>query len=227
MYGIYCRRPNGCSRASCIYPDICKDLELSQQPSLKLLKEIRELPRVKKLFIGSGVRYDLAMLDKEYMEEMIKHHVSGQLSVAPEHICDEVLCLMKKPSFDKYLQFHDKFKMLSKKNGKKQFLVPYFIASHPGAKLKHALELAIFLKKKHIRVEQVQNFTPTPMTISTCMYYTGLDPFTGKKVYVAKGEERRFQKALLQPHLKSNFREVVKVLHKIKRLDLKIYLTRP
>ena len=227
MYGIYCKKPNGCTRASCIYPEICKDLEQSQQPSLKLLKEIREIPRVKKLFIGSGVRYDLAMLDKEYMEEIINHHVSGQLSVAPEHNCDEVLCLMKKPSFKTYLAFHDKFKMLSKKNGKKQFLVPYFIASHPGSKLKHALELAIFLKKKHIRVEQVQNFTPTPMTISTCMYYTELDPFTGKKVHVPRGEERRFQKALLQPSLKSNFREVVKALHKLKRMDLKIYLTRP
>jgi uncharacterized radical SAM protein YgiQ len=185
-----------------------------------LLKEVRELPGVKNLFIGSGIRYDLALLDDEYMEELVKHHVGGQLSIAPEHICEEVLLMMGKPKADKFLEFKAKFDELNRKHGKKQFIVPYFIASHPGSTLKHALELALFMKKNNIRVEQVQNFTPTPMTVSTCMYYTGLDPFTGKPVHVPKGEERSFQKALLQPYLEKNYRLAVKALKKLGRPEL-------
>lgn len=175
---------------------------------------------MKNLFIGSGIRYDLALLDDEYIEELVKHHVSGQLSIAPEHICEEVLLMMGKPKANKFLEFKDKFEKFSRKHGKKQFIIPYFIASHPGSTLKHALELALFLKKNHIRVEQVQNFTPTPMTVSTCMYYAGIDPFTGKPVHIPKGEERSFQKALLQPYLQKNYRLVVKALKLLKRIEL-------
>ncbi|MFA6431667.1 MAG: DUF3362 domain-containing protein, partial [Candidatus Margulisiibacteriota bacterium] len=207
-------------RASCIYPTVCKELNASLKPSIKLLREIRDLPGIKKVFIGSGIRYDLALLDGEYIEELVKNHVSGQLSVAPEHICEEVLLLMGKPRIGKFIEFKDKFMQLSKKHGKKQFIIPYFISSHPGSTLQHALELALFLNKNNIRLEQVQNFTPTPMTISTCMYYTGTDPFTGKKVHIPKGEERSFQKALLQPHLEKNYREVVKALKTLNRMDL-------
>ena len=217
MYAMECREEQGCTRASCIYPTICKHLNASLKPSLKLMREIRGLPGVKNLFIASGIRYDLALLDDEYMDELVKHHVSGQLSIAPEHICEEVLLMMGKPKVNKFLEFKDKFEALNKKHGKKQFIVPYFISSHPGSTLNHALELALFLKKNNIRVEQVQNFTPTPMTVSTCMYYTGLDPFSGKAVHVPKGEERSFQKALLQPTLEKNYRLVVKALKQLKR----------
>jgi len=225
MYGIICNKEEGCTRASCIYPNVCKNLEVSQKPSLALLREIRQIPGVKNLFISSGIRYDLALLDDEYIQELVKHHVGGQLSVAPEHICEEVLLMMGKPKTGRFLEFKDKFEHFSKKHGKQQFLIPYFIASHPGSTLNHALELALFLKKNRIRVEQVQNFTPTPMTVSTCMYYTGLDPFTGKAVHVPKGEERSFQRALLQPKLKKNFRQVAKALKGMKKTDLIPYLT--
>ena len=215
MYGLTCSKEEGCTLASCIYPNICKFLNVTQKPSLKLLKEIRQLPGIKKVFIGSGIRYDLALLDDEYIEEIVKHHVGGQLSIAPEHICEEVLLLMGKPRFKKFLEFKDKFEMFNKKHGKKQFLIPYFIASHPGSTLDHALTLALFLKKNRIRLEQVQNFTPAPMTPATCMYYTGIDPFTNRSVHVPKGEERSFQKALLQPHLAKNHRLIVKALKQL------------
>ncbi len=225
MYGITCSKKEGCSRASCIYPKICEALRFSQKPSLKLLCAMRQLPGVKNVFIGSGIRHDLAMLDDEYMSEFVKYHVGGQLSVAPEHICEEVLLLMGKPELSKFLEFKTKFERLNKKHGKRQFLIPYFIASHPGSTLEHALKLALFLKKHKIRLEQVQNFTPTPMTHATCMYYTGIDPFTGKEVHVAKGEERSFQRALLQPHLAGNYRLVAKALKQLGKSKLIKQLT--
>ena len=226
MYMMKCKKEEGCSRASCIYPVICKDLDASLKPAIKLLKTVREIPGIRNLFIGSGIRYDLALLDDEYIEELVKHHVGGQLSVAPEHICEEVLLMMGKPKLNKFLEFKDKFEKFSKKHGKKQFLIPYFIASHPGSTLKHALELALFLKRNGSRIEQVQNFTPTPMTVSTCMYYTGLDPFTGKAVHVPKGEERSFQKALLQPWLDRNYRLVAKALKQLGQEKLISTLTK-
>jgi uncharacterized radical SAM protein YgiQ len=226
MYGMTCSKEEGCERASCIYPMICKHLNSSLKSSLKLLKGIRELPGVNHLFIGSGMRYDLALMDEEYMDELVKYHVGGQLSIAPEHICEEVLLMMGKPSANKFLEFKGKFDGLSKKHGRKYFLVPYFISSHPGSTLKHALELALFLKKNHIKIEQVQNFTPTPMTVSTTMYYTGIDPFTGKAVHVPKEEERSFQRALLQPYLEKNYRQVVKALKQLKEEDLVRPLTK-
>ncbi len=226
MYGMVCTKDEGCTRASCIYPTVCKHLNSSLKPSLSLLREIRELPGVKHLFIGSGIRYDLAMMDDEYMDELVKYHVGGQLSVAPEHICEEVLLMMGKPKADKFLEFKEKFDKLTAKHGKKYFVVPYFISSHPGSTLEHALELALFLKENRIKIEQVQNFTPTPMTVSTTMYYTGLDPFTGKAVHVPKEEERSFQRALLQSYLENNYRQVVKALKQLKEEDLKDYLTK-
>lgn len=227
MYGMECTLKEGCTRASCIYPTICKNLKVSLQPSLELLKQVRNIPGVKKLLIGSGIRYDLALLDDEYMEELVEHHVGGQLSIAPEHICEEVLLMMGKPRVEQFLKFKEKFEKMSVQHGKKQFLVPYFISSHPGSTLHHALELALFLKKNRIRIEQVQNFTPTPMTVSTCMYYTGLDPFSGKTVHVPQGEERSFQKALLQPQLKKNYRLVAKALKILKKEKLLKFLTAP
>lgn len=220
MYMMECGQEGGCTRVSCIYPTVCGKLKASLKPSLRLLREVRSLPGVKRVFIGSGIRYDLALLDDEYIEELVKHHVSGQLSIAPEHICEEVLLMMGKPKLGRFLEFKDKFERSSKKHGKKQFLIPYFISSHPGSTLRHSLELALFLKQNRIRIEQVQNFTPTPMTASTCMYHTGMDPFTGKTVHVPRGEERSFQKALLQPHLEKNYRQVAKALKQLGRPEL-------
>ena len=212
MYGMSCKKEEGCTRASCIYPNVCPHLDASLKPALSLLRTIRQIPGVKKLFIGSGIRYDLALLDDEYISEIAKHHVGGQLSVAPEHVCEEVLLMMGKPKINKFLEFKDKFDAANRRHNKEQFLIPYFISSHPGSTLNHALELALFLKEHRIRIEQVQNFTPSPMTASTCMYYTGIDPFTGKPVHIPKGEERTLQKALLQPHLEKNRLKVGKAL---------------
>jgi len=215
MYGIICKKEDGCVRSSCIYPNICKDLDFSQKPSLELLKEIRKIPGIKNVFIGSGVRHDLALMDPDYLKEIVAHHISGQLSVAPEHSCEGVLALMGKPSIDKFINFRREFEKLNKKCGKKQYLIPYLISSHPGATLQDAFNLAVFMKKNNIRVEQVQNFTPTPMTLSTCMYYTHENPLTGKPVFVATGEERAMQKALLQPQLQKNKKLVDAALKKL------------
>jgi len=220
MYMMECGQEGGCTRVSCICPTVCAKLNASLKPSLGLLREVRSLPGVKRVFIGSGIRYDLALLDDEYIEELVKHHVSGQLSIAPEHICEEVLLMMGKPKLGRFLEFKDKFEKMSGKHGKKQFLIPYFISSHPGSTLRHALELALFLKQNRIRIEQVQNFTPTPMTASTCMFHAGIDPFTGKAVHVPRGEERSFQKALLQPQLEKNYRQVAKALKQLNRPEL-------
>lgn len=226
MYGMSCKSEKECLRASCLFPAICKELDSSHQKIKNLLQRARSIPSVKNIFSGSGIRYDLALQDEEYMDMLFRHHVGGQLSVAPEHICDSVLKTMYKPSFKYYEEFLNKFKAFNKKSGKKQFLVPYFISSHPGSTLEDALELSLYLKKNNINLEQVQNFTPTPMTVATTMYYTGIDPFTKKPVHVAKGEERAFQKAMLQPHLEKNFRQVAKALKLLNRSDLLKILTK-
>ncbi len=218
MYKMTCSKKEGCSRLSCIFPSVCKNLETDQKPMIKMLKEIRKLQGMKHVFINSGIRYDLALLDPEYMDELVKHHISGQLSVAPEHNCDRVLSLMRKPVFSSFEKFKGEFERLNKKVGKKQFLVPYFIASHPGTTLEDMLTLALYLKKNNIRVQQVQNFTPTPMTASTCMYYTGIDPYSKKEVHVPRGEERSLQRALLQPYLEKNKRQVIKALKQIGKM---------
>ncbi len=220
MYQMNCTKDEGCTRASCIYPTQCKYLNASHKPLIKMLQAIRNIPGVKHVFSNSGVRYDLALNDPEYIDELVKYHVSGQLSVAPEHICEEVLFLMGKPKPEVFHKFKEEFIKSSQKAGKEQYLIPYFIASHPGSTLEHALELSMFFIKNHMKVEQVQNFTPTPMTVSTCMYYTGIDPFTGKEVHIPKGEERSLQKALLQPHLEKNKRQVIKALTLLKKRDL-------
>ena len=159
-------------------------------------------------------------LPAEYIQELAENHVSGQLSIAPEHICDEVLLIMRKPKLGTYERFQEAFRSASEQAGKEQYLIPYYISSHPGTTLENALELSLYLKRHHLKVEQVQNFTPTPMTAATCMYYTGKDPVTGKPVHVPKGEERTLQKALLQPHLPKNKREVIKALTILKKRNL-------
>jgi uncharacterized radical SAM protein YgiQ len=220
MYGMSCGTPEECVRNSCLYPVICPQLKTSHRRLKTLLQRAQKLPGVKKVLTNSGIRYDLALLDPEYMEQVFTHHVGGQLSVAPEHICDSVLKVMNKPGIKAYEEFLQTFRSFNKQKNIKQYIVPYFISSHPGTTLEDMLELALYLKKHHIKVEQVQNFTPTPMTIATTMYYTGIDPFTKKPVHIPRGEERSFQKALLQPQLDSNRRQLIKVLKLLGREEL-------
>lgn len=212
-----------CKGKECLYPEPCKNLDTDQSGYLKLLRKIRALPKVKKVFIRSGIRYDYIMLDKndEFFEELCKHHVSGQLKVAPEHMVDEVLDKMGKPKSSVYLKFADKYEKINKKLGKEQYLVPYLISSHPGATMKAAIKLTEYLNKIHHMPEQVQDFYPTPGTISTCMFYTGIDPRNMKKVYVPKDREvKQMQRALLQYRKKENYNLILKALKEAGREDL-------
>lgn len=191
----------------CLAPTACKNLQVDHSEYLQILRRLRALPGVKKVFIRSGIRYDYLLLDKndDFFKEMVEHHVSGQLKVAPEHCCASVLRAMAKPPMEVYGRFAKRFYSLNQKAGKKQFLVPYLISSHPASTLKDATELAVWLKENNIRPEQVQDFYPTPGTVSTCMYYTGLNPYSGEPVYVARTQrEKAMQRALLQPHLPQN-----------------------
>lgn len=212
-----------CANKECIGFSPCRDLEVSHQDYLEILRELRSLAKVKKVFIRSGLRYDYILYDKDptFLRELITHHISGQLKVAPEHISDEVLVKMGKPSRALYDEFVNRFKSINKELNKKQFLVPYFISSHPGSTLKEAIELALYFKKEKIKPEQVQDFYPTPATASTCMYYTGRDPFTKQEVYIAKNpHEKAMQRALLQYYLPQNQRLVIEALNKAGRYDL-------
>lgn len=212
-----------CSKRKCLYPTACKNLDANHSKYLKTLRAVRKLPGVKKVFIRSGIRYDYLLADKDnsFLKELCAHHVSGQLRIAPEHISDRVLSLMGKPASKVYNSFVQKFNETSKKLGIKQYTVPYLMSSHPGSTLNDAIDLALFIKKNHINPQQVQDFYPTPFTVSTCMYYTGLNPLTMEKVYVPRDmEEKRMQRALLQPNDPANHSLVIKALQKAGRHDL-------
>ncbi len=212
-----------CTNRQCMAPKLCPNMKVSHSDYLELLRKLRKIKGVKKVFIRSGLRFDYIMADKsdEFFNELCEHHISGQLKVAPEHVCDEVLKLMGKPKNDVYNAFKDKFYKINEKIGKKQYLVPYLMSSHPGSTLRSAIKLALYLKKEGLNPQQVQDFYPTPGTISTCMYYTGLDPMTMKKVYVARNpEEKRMQRALLQYKKPENAATVRKALIKAGREDL-------
>ena len=212
-----------CKGRECLYPEPCKNLDADQSAYLNLLRKIRALPKVKKVFIRSGIRYDYIMLDKndEFFEELCKYHVSGQLKVAPEHMVDEVLDKMRKPKSAVYLKFAEKYKKINEKLGMNQYLVPYLISSHPGATMRAAVKLTEYLNKIHHMPEQVQDFYPTPGTISTCMFYTGIDPRNMKKVYVPKDKEtKKLQRALLQYRKKENYNLVKQALKEAGREDL-------
>lgn len=192
-----------CRRGSCIYPTVCKLFATDHGPLVALYDKARKLRGVKHVFIGSGVRYDIAQADKKngerYTKTLVSHHVSGQLKVAPEHVCVSVLALMKKPTVDAFERFRRDFARYSAEAGKEQYLVPYFISSHPGSSLEEAAQLMEYLKANGFRPQQVQDFMPTPMTLSTDMFFTGLNPMTGKPVYVSRDlHEKRMQKALLR-----------------------------
>jgi len=187
------------------------------------LKKLRSIEGIKKVFIRSGIRYDYAIYDNndDFIEELCKYHVSGQLRTAPEHVSESVLKLMGKPSIKIYNKFVEKFNDVNKKINKDQYIVPYFISSHPGSRLKDAIELAEYIRDMGHIPEQVQDFYPTPGTLSTCMYYTGFNPLTNKEVYVPKDiEEKKMQRALLQYSKKENYELVLKALKKENRYDL-------
>jgi len=223
MQGINISQCEKCSRFSCIYPKICSNLNDNHQPLIDLYKKISTLAGIKKVFIGSGLRYDMFIgrnpeADKknhytEYFTQVVKNHVSGRLKVAPEHTSDKILTIMRKPSFGLYSQLKKQFDTISQKAGLRQQIVPYFISSHPGCTIEDMAECAAETKKAGIQLEQVQDLTPTPMTLSSVMYYSGLDPYTGKKLFVAKNtDEKRKQKLLFFWYLKENREEIIRIL---------------
>ena len=212
-----------CKNRRCLFPKPCPNLNADHSEYIELLEQVEKIPGVKKVFIRSGIRYDYMACDKndKFFRHLVENNVSGQLKVAPEHICDNVLSYMGKPGRAEYDKFMAKYYEYSKQCGKEQYLVPYLMSSHPGSTLDDAIELALYLKKHKINPEQVQDFYPTPGTASTCMYYTGLDPFTMKSVYVAKDyASKQAQRALLQFYRRENQPLIRKVLLSHGRGDL-------
>ena len=212
-----------CPGKQCLFPKPCANLKVSHQEYLDILRTLRKLPKVKKVFVRSGVRFDYAMADKNdtFIRELCEHHISGQLRVAPEHVSDNVLKLMGKPGNDVYTSFVNKCGKINQSLGKNQYLVPYLMSSHPGSTLKDAIALAEYIRDIGYMPEQVQDFYPTPSTISTCMYYTGVDPRTMEKVYTARNpREKAMQRALIQYKDPKNYELVKEALIKEHREDL-------
>lgn len=213
-----------CTHRDCLYPSVCPSIKPDHSEYFQILRSIRQLPGIKKVFIRSGIRYDYLLADPKcdkYIEEICKYHVSGTLKVAPEHVSDRVLSYMHKPPKEDFIKFTRKYKKANEKLGLKQYLIPYLISSHPGSSLEDGVELALFLKEYGFVPDQVQDFYPTPGTLATCMYYTGLNPLTMEEVYVAKSmEEKKMQRALIHFHKKENRGLVEKALARIGRKDL-------
>lgn len=225
MYTMRCSRPEveaKCKRLSCVHPTVCKLLGTDHGPLVELMREVREVDGVRKVLVSSGIRMDLAQLSPEYVRELAEHHTGGRLKVAPEHTSPKVLELMKKPSIDNFGGFAEQFRAASADAGKpKQQIIPYFIASHPGSDLAEMIDLALYLKRNGYKPDQVQDFIPAPFDIATCMYYTGLDPFTKKPVQTAKNlNDRKMQRALMQFFKPENYFEVREALIKAGRADL-------
>jgi uncharacterized radical SAM protein YgiQ len=210
-----------CRRLSCVHPQICRFLKTDHEPLISLMRQARAIPSLKKISVASGVRMDLALRSQTYINELSQHHTGGLLKVAPEHADPEVLRLMKKPAIEGFEKFERKFSQAAAACGKTQHLVPYFIAGHPGSDLKAMIKLAVYNKRKKLRPDKVQDFIPGPMDIATSMYHTGIDPISGKKVYVAKGaKDRQSQRALLQFWKPENYQLVKEALLKQGRQDL-------
>lgn len=212
-----------CKNKKCLAPHPCRQLQASHAEYLNLLRKLRSIPGVKKVFIRSGIRFDYMMADpdRQFFRELVQYHISGQLKVAPEHCSNAVLDKMGKPHIQTYKRFANEFYKLTGQLGKEQYLVPYFMSSHPGSTMEDAVELALFLKQEHIHPEQVQDFYPTPGTVSTCMFYTGMDPYTLQQVYVPKtAHEKAMQRALLQYFQPKNRELVIEALLLAGREDL-------
>ncbi|MBE5895595.1 MAG: YgiQ family radical SAM protein [Lachnospiraceae bacterium] len=212
-----------CKERECLVPSPCKNMDSSHVDYLKLLRKLRELPGIKKVFIRSGIRFDYLLADKnkEFFNELVQHHISGQLKVAPEHVSNRVLEKMGKPEHKVYVEFKKQYERINKKFDKNQFLVPYYMSSHPGCDLNDAVELALYIKETGVMPRQVQDYYPTPSTLSTVMYYTERDPYTMEKIYVAKNpHEKAMQRALMQYKNPANKKLVIEALKKAGREDL-------
>ena len=227
MYRMTCGDPAAearCKRPSCVHPSICKLLVTDHAPVRDLMRSVRETAGVKKVLVASGVRMDLANLDPKYIDDLAAHHVGGHLKVAPEHVDADTLYLMKKPGVDVYLDFERRFLDASKRAGKEQYLVPYFVSSHPGCDLDSAVDLGAFVHERGLRPQQVQDFIPTPGTPATCMWWTGIEPVSQTRVFVEKKlREKRKQKALLQHWMPENAPLVREALHQTGRTELMGY----
>ena len=231
MQGVDLEMCAKCARPSCIFPSICKNLNTNHKPLIQLYDKAILRPNIKKVFVGSGVRYDMFLgrpeADsnkngyKEYLEKLVTRHVSGRLKVAPEHTSDEVLKIMRKPSFKLFHELSYQFDEINRKHNKRQQLIPYFISSHPGCTLEDMAELAAETKDMGFQLEQVQDLTPTPMTLSSVMYHTGLDPYSGKPVFVARtAEQKNDQKRFFFWYTVSNKTWVRETLKRLRREDL-------
>ena len=212
-----------CKERQCLFPSPCKNLTVDHKDYLQLLRKVRNIPKVKKVFVRSGIRFDYLMADpdKTFLNELVKYHVSGQLRVAPEHVSDEVLKFMGKPRHEVYEGFLKEYEKANARTGKQQYAVPYFMSSHPGCTMKEAVKLAEYVRDLGFTPEQVQDFYPTPSTLSTCMYYTGIHPLTGEKVYVPKNpHEKAIQRALMQYKNPENRELVLEGLKMTGRMDL-------
>jgi len=231
MKGIHQEICNKCKRPSCVFPDVCKNLNIDHKPMLDLYKKVRAHPDVKKAFIGSGIRYDMILKETsdpqvnknnmEYLREVIKHHVSGRLKVAPEHTSDQVLDLMRKPSFKLFHKLNKVFQEINKEEGLKQQLIPYFISSHPGCENVDMANLAVETKQLDFKLEQIQDFTPTPMTLATVIYYTGYHPYTMQKVFTAKNQKEKLaQRKYFFWYQREYHQEIKSELLRLNRKDL-------
>lgn len=220
-----------CKRASCAFPSVCKNLDTDHSPLLNIYALARKHPQIKHVFIGSGIRYDLCLHDTrnpvinrkntEYLQNVIRFHVSGHFKVAPEHVSEQVLTLMRKPPFSLFYTLKEQFDTINQKYGQKQQIVPYFISSHPGCKLEDMAELAATTRHLNFKLEQVQDFTPTPMTLATTMYYTGYHPYSLQKIYTPKTESEKKQQNMFFFWYKPDVREkIIRILKKMKRFDL-------
>ena len=229
MYGLRCSDPQAqavCRRESCLYPQICQHLDTRDDRALALLRTLRRHPAVKHLFVASGIRFDLLNRQPGYFAELLEHHVGGLLKVAPESSSPQVTRIMRKPGPQVFRQFLQRFREQSRQLGKQQAVIPYFISAHPGCSLDDMIDVALFLQENNLRVEQVQEFTPTPGSLATCIYHTGRDPFTGQAVHVPRdARERRLQKALLLWHLAESRADVVEALRQCHREELAKRLT--
>jgi uncharacterized radical SAM protein YgiQ len=224
MYGARCRSQEAqtrCRRPSCLYPEICPQLDVDDTQIVTLLRTIRRHPRVKHLFVASGLRMDLLERQPNYFRNLVRHHVGGLIKVAPESTHPAVTQVMRKPGPASFELFIQRFRQASHQHDKKQAIVPYFMSGHPGCSLNHMIDVALFLKEHQLYVEQVQEFTPTPGSLATCLYYTGLDPWTNAPVYIPRSShERRLQKALLLWHLPESREDVMAALKLCRRSEL-------
>lgn len=231
MKGIHQEICDKCKRPSCVFPDVCKNLNIDHKPMLDLYKKVRAHPDVKKAFIGSGIRYDMILKETsdpqvnknnmEYLREVIKHHVSGRLKVAPEHTSDQVLDLMRKPSFKLFHKLNKVFQEINKEEGLNQQLIPYFISSHPGCENVDMANLAVETKQLDFKLEQIQDFTPTPMTLATVIYYTGYHPYTMQKVFTAKSQKEKLaQRKYFFWYQREYHQEIKSELLRLNRRDL-------